>query len=279
MTDPGSDATKFTGAVPRSYETWLVPLLFAPYADEMAGRIQALRPRRVLEVAAGTGVLTRAMASRLPPGVEIVATDLNPPMLEHAAALGTARPVEWRPADAQCLPLGDAEFDVVVCQFGAMFFPDRPGAYAEARRVLRPGGTFVFSTWTSIEENELALVVQGALAAVFPHDPPLFMERTPHGYFDAARIGTDVVAAGFTASPRIDTVALRSRAKTARVVAIAFCQGTPLRGEIEARGAPGLEAATDAAERAIAARFGAGPVDASMRAHIVTVARGDAASG
>jgi len=274
----GSDAMLFSGAVPRAYEARLVPLLFAPYAEELAGRVRVLRPRRVLEVAAGTGVLTRAMASRLPPDVEIVATDLNPPMLEHAASIGTARPVAWRPADAQSLPFGDAEFDVVVCQFGAMFFPDRPGAYAEARRVLRRGGTFLFSTWTSIEENELAHAVSGALATVFPHDPPRFMERTPHGYFDVALIEQDVRAAGFPDRPRIDTLALRSRAPSARVAAVAYCEGTPWRGEIEARGAPGLAAATDAAERAIAARFGAGPVDAAMRAHIVTAVGGDAPS-
>jgi SAM-dependent methyltransferase len=144
----------------------------------------------------------------------------------------------------------------------------------EARRVLRPGGTFVFSTWTSIRENELAHVVQDTLAILYPDDPPRFMERTPHGYFDIERIERDVAAAGFVAPPHIDTLALRSRAKSARDAAIAYCQGTPLRGEIEARGAPGLEAATDAAERAIAERFGTGPIDAKMGAHVVTAARG-----
>jgi len=269
-----NDARAFAGAVPRTYEAHLVPLLFAPYAEVLAERVHALEPRRVLEVAAGTGVLTRAMASRLPADVDIVATDLNPPMLEHAAAIGTARPVTWRPADAQCLPFGAAGFDVVVCQFGAMFFPDRPGAYAEARRVLRLGGTFVFSTWTAIRDNELAHAVQDALAILYPDDPPRFMERTPHGYFDVPQIERDVAAAGFPARPRIDTIALRSRAASARDAAIAFCEGTPLRGEIEARGAPGLAAATDAAESAIARRFGTGAIDARMGAHVVAVARG-----
>jgi SAM-dependent methyltransferase len=263
-----SDAT-FAGAVPRAYDAYLVPLLFAPYADDLAGRIQALRPSRVLEVAAGTGVLTRAMASRLPPSVAIVATDLNPPMLEHATALGTARGVEWRPADAQSLPFGDDEFDAVVCQFGVMFFPDRPAAFAEARRVLRPGGAFLFSTWTSLADNELADVVQEALASVFPDDPPRFMERTPHGYGDAARIESDLAAGGFRARPRIDTLTLRSRARSAHDAALAFCHGTPLRGEIEVRSASRLWEATEAARREIELRFGPGPIDAKMQALVV----------
>src|SRR5262252_3289813 len=269
----GSDGKKFAGAVPRAYETYIVPLLFAPYAEVLTARVLALRPGRVLEVAAGTGALTRAMASRLPRDVEIVATDLNPPMLEHAAAIGTARPVEFRPADAQRLPFGDAEFDVVVCQFGVMFLPDKPGAYAQARRVLRPGGHYVFSSWASIAENELAETVQQALGVLFPAAPPRFMERTPHGYHDAATIVRDLAAAGFPGAPRLETLKLRSRAPSARHAAIAYCQGTPLRDEIEAAGGASLEEATDVAERAIAKRFGSGPIDASMSAHVVEAAR------
>jgi SAM-dependent methyltransferase len=268
-----SDASKFSGAVPKNYETYLVPLLFAPFAEVLAARVLGLRPRRVLEVAAGTGALTRAMASRLPQDVEIVATDLNPPMLEHAAAIGTARPVEWRPADAQRLPFGDAEFDVVVCQFGVMFLPDKPGAYAQARRVLQPGGHYVFSSWNSLGENELAETVQQALAVLFPGSPPRFMERTPHGYHDAARIVRDLAAGGFPGAPRVETLSLRSRAPSARHAAIAYCQGTPLRDEIEAAGGASLEEATDAAARAIAERFGPGPIDAKMGAHVIVAAR------
>ena len=274
MTDSESDAAKFAGSVPRAYETYLVPLLFEPWAQVLAARVLARRPRRVLEVAAGTGALTRAMASRLPADVEIVATDLNPPMLEHAAAIGTSRPVAWRPADAQRLPFADGEFDVVVCQFGAMFFPDRPGAFAEARRVLRAGGTFLFSSWTAIgDANEVALVVQETLGELFPNSPPLFIERTPHGYFDAGRIARDLVDGGFAEPPRIETLTLASRAPSARHAAIAFCQGTPLRGEIEAIDPSRLEEATDAAERALVRRFGTGPIAAKMRAHVLEVLR------
>ena len=270
---PGPGDAAFDGAVAKAYDAHLVPLLFEPYAGDLAERLGRMNPSRVLEVAAGTGVLTRAMASRLPPSVAIVATDLNAPMLDHAAAIGTARPVEWQPADAQRLPFGDGGFDAVVCQFGVMFFPDRTRAFAEARRVLRPGGAFLFSTWTALPDNELAEAVQEALASVFPDEPPRFMERTPHGYGDAARIVADLAAAGFPARPRIDGLALRSRAPSALEAAVAFCHGTPLRGEIEARGQTRLAEATEAARREIERRFGPGPIDAKMEALVVLAGR------
>src|SRR6185369_2662198 len=127
-----------------------------PYAEDLARRLAPLRPGRLLEIAAGTGVVTRRLAASLPKECAIVATDLNPPMIEQAKAIGTARAVEWRQADAMKLPFGDAEFDAVVCQFGVMFFPDKAHAFAEARRVLKPGGTFLFNAWDRIEDNEFA---------------------------------------------------------------------------------------------------------------------------
>ena len=225
----------------------------------------------MLEIAAGTGVVTRALASVLPAGVSIVATDLNQAMLDQAAAIGTRRAVEWRQADAMQLPFADATFDAVVCQFGVMFFPEKAKAFSEARRVLRPGGVFIFNVWDRIEENEFADVVTTALESIFPDDPPRFMARTPHGYHDLRAIGRDLAGGGFTASPRIDTVAARSRAASPRIPAIAYCQGTPLRNEIEARDASRLGEATDIAAEAIAERFGPGAVDGKIQAHIVTV--------
>ena len=269
-----SDIDKvFAGSIPRLYEDYFVPLIFAPYAPDMAARVAARAPARVLEIAAGTGVVTRALATQLPASTEIVATDLNPGMIATAAQVGTARPVQWQQADAMQLPFAHGEFDVVVCQFGVMFFPDKGHAYAEARRVLRPGGAFLFSAWDRIEDNEFADVVTNALASVFPADPPRFMARTPHGYHDRATIERDLRAGGFAAAARIDTVAARSQAPSPRHPAIAYCQGSPLRSEIEARDAARLGEATDFAAAAIERRFGAGPVDAKIQAHIVAVER------
>ena len=263
----------FAGSVPKFYDDYLVPLIFEPYAVDLAQRLVARPLGRVLEIAAGTGVVTRALAYALPEKVSIVATDLNQAMLDQAAAIGTKRAVEWRQADAMQLPFGDNAYDAVICQFGVMFFPDKDKAFAEARRVLKPGGVFVFNVWDRIEDNEFADVVTTAVASLFPVDPPRFLARTPHGYHDLDTIRRDLANGGFAAAPRIDTVTARSRAASPRMPAVAYCQGTPLRNEIEARDAARLGEATDAAAQAVAGRFGRGAVDGKIQAHVITIER------
>ena len=182
--NPSDSDRVFAGSIPELYEHYLVPLIFEPYAVDLVRRVSLRQPSRLLEIAAGTGVVTRHLANALPPTVSIVASDLNQPMLAHAAAVGTTHPVEWRQADAMQLPFPDEAFDVVVCQFGVMFFPDKAKAFSEARRVLRPGGVFIFNVWDRIEQNEFAATVTKALETIFPADPPRFMARLPHGYPD-----------------------------------------------------------------------------------------------
>jgi SAM-dependent methyltransferase len=261
----------FAGSIPTIYDTLLVPLTFAGYAEDLATRLRTRRPSRILEIAAGTGVVTRALAAALPAGTSIVATDLNQAMLDRGAAVGTARPVEWRQADAMQLPFPDGAFDAVVCQFGVMFFPDKARAFAEVRRVLAARGVFAFNVWGRLEDSDFEHAVTDALASVFPDDPPRFLARTPHGYNDPRDIARDLANGGFSAPPAITTVDMRSRASSARIPAVAYCQGTPLRNEIEARDASRLEEATNAVEAAIAARFGEGPVDGKMRALVIEI--------
>jgi len=261
----------FAGSIPELYETCLVPLIFAPYAADLARRIAVRQAGNLLEIAAGTGVVTRALAAAMPAELRIVATDLNPAMLEQAAASGTPRPVEWRQADALALPFPDHAFDAVVCPFGVMFFPDKAAAFAEARRVLKPGGQFVFNVWDRIETNEFAETVTQSLAQLFPDDPPRFLARTPHGYHDPATIARDLAGGGFVRAPRVETLSARSRASSAHEAAFAYCQGTPLRNEIEARAADRLDAATAHAADAIRRRFGSAGVDGRIQALVVTV--------
>jgi SAM-dependent methyltransferase len=270
MSTPDGDKV-FAGTVPKVYETFLVPLIFQPYANDLAKRLAARPVQRVLEIAAGTGVVTRALAEKLSEGTSIVATDLNQAMLDQAMSVGTRRAVEWRQGDAMQLMFADASFDAVVCQFGVMFFPDRAKAFAEARRVLKPKGILLFNVWDQISENEFADAVTTALGSMFPLDPPRFLARTPHGYHHIPTIERDLARGGFTATAEIATVTARSRAKSPRDPAIAYCQGTPLRGEIEARGAGRLGEATDIAAAALARRFGEGAVDGKIQAHVIAV--------
>jgi ubiquinone/menaquinone biosynthesis C-methylase UbiE len=259
----------FSGSIPELYDRLLVPLIFEPYAADLATRIAKAKPRDVLETAAGTGALTTAMVSRLPAATRVVATDLNQPMLDYSSAKPSLRGrVTWQQADAQALPFEDLAFDVVTCEFGMMFLPDKVKGYSEALRVLRPRGRFLFNVWGRISDNHFADVVTEALTALFPLDPPLFLARTPHGYHDVARIREELSAGGFQ-DVSIDTVDFTSKAKSARDVAIAYCEGTPLRNEIIARNASGLEEATNVATAALTKRFGGGAIEGRISAHVI----------
>lgn len=271
MTRPASDHT-FSADVARIYESTLVPLIFQGYAADLANRVRALAPAAVLEVACGTGVVTRALARALP-ACAITASDLNGAMVAHAESVGTERPVTWRQADVMHLPFDDLWFDTAVCQFGVMFFPDRIAAYREIRRVLKSGGTFLFNVWRGLEDNDFAAAVTEALTLRYPDDPPLFVARTPHGHGSTAEIAREITAAGF-----IDCLLDRrddiSRAADARSAAVAYCHGTPLRNEIESREPGGLEAATAAVSDALRQHYGSGPIEGRISA-IVGSARSE----
>jgi ubiquinone/menaquinone biosynthesis C-methylase UbiE len=263
-----SDA-RFTGSVPAIYEQYLFPLLFAPYAEDLAARVADLKQGTLVEVAAGTGAVTRALLKTLPSSVNIIATDLNDAMLRLGAERASGPSVKWKQADAQQLPFEDASADAMLCQFGVMFFPDKPLAYREARRVLRPGGRYIFNVWDRLEHNEVSLIVQRAVGSLFPQDPPRFFERTPFGYYDTEAIRAALEAAGF-AQVGVQTVEKTVQVGSAEHAAIGLCQGTPLRGEIEARSPTGLEAATAAATEALTERFGRGSFEHQLSAHVVT---------
>lgn len=258
-----SDDARFIGQIPEVYQRLMVPMIFEEPAESLARVIAGLSPEQILETAAGTGALTRALARNCP-GATITATDLNQPMLDTAAQSDPhAASITWRQADALDLPFDDGVFDVVACQFGVMFFPDRVRGYREAARVLRPGGAFVFNVWDSIETSEVPWVIDLALTATSPGDPLDFMRRKPHGYSSRRQIRADVEAAGLSVTT-IRTVDGTSRT-TASDAALAFCQGTPLRLAIEHHGTPSVAQATALAEQALARHFGRGPIVAPTR--------------
>ncbi|HVF36913.1 MAG TPA: methyltransferase domain-containing protein [Sphingomicrobium sp.] len=261
--------TIFAGSIPAIYDRFMVPLVFAPYARELADRAAVLRPQRILETAAGTGVVTEAL-HRAFPDAEIVATDLNAPMLEQAARRIDAANICFQTADAQALPFAQSSFDLVVCQFGIMFMPDKARANSEAHRVLRTGGSYMLVIWDRIEHNHATLSAGRAVADLFPEtEAARFYERVPFRYHDIGQIEQDLLAGGFT-DVEFETVELRSRAASARDAAIALVQGTPMRSDIEAIDAAMLGRATDAAEEALRKYEGAAGFDAPMSARIVT---------
>lgn len=268
MKDP---ELRFTGSVPEKYEQLMVPLIFQPYAEELARRARAMGPRRILETAAGTGAVTRALHEALP-DAELVATDLNQPMLDvNSARIGSDR-VRFVEADAQQLPFDDSSFDLVVCQFGAMFFPDKVRGHSEARRVLRDGGHYLLAIWDRIERNELSNAAQQALIDYFPDDPPLFMREGPFGYAEPERIESDLHEAGFD-TVDIETVELRSRSPSAHDAAAALCYGTPMGVEVEDREPGSVDRVFEALHLALRPFEGPDGVDAPMAAHIVTATK------
>jgi ubiquinone/menaquinone biosynthesis C-methylase UbiE len=259
----------FSGSIPALYDRYLGPMLFEPYAEDIAERTAAFAPRAILETAAGTGIVTDALAGRLP-DARIVATDLNQAMLDVASGRLRSPNVAFQPADAQSLPFADAGFDAVVCQFGVMFFPDRVGAYREALRVLKPGGRFLFNVWDRIEENPVTAMLAETVATLFPEDPPRFLNRVPFGYHDKARIEADLRAAGF-GDISSETVRKTSRVAAGEDAAVGLCHGTPLRSEIEERAPERLDEVTKAVADALSRIAGPdGSIDSRMSAHVFT---------
>lgn len=256
----------YTGKIPAIYDRSLGQLLFAPYAEDVARRAKELGARRILEIAAGTGIVTEALTRALP-AAAIEATDLNEAMVAFASSRRASAAIRWSIADAQSLPYDAKTFDLVVCQFGVMFFPDRVKAFREARRVLTEGGTYIASVWDTLENNDIPQIVSDAARSVFPDDPPLFLRRAPFGYGDPSAIERDLSEAGFS-SVTHERVEKRSRGPSARMAASGLVEGTPLRFEIEARDAHRMQDVVDAATSALERKYGAGPVDAPMAAFV-----------
>jgi SAM-dependent methyltransferase len=256
-----------------TYDELLVPAVFTPFAADLAARIARRGPAYVLELAAGTGVLTNAIAAALPEA-RINATDLSPAMVEVGAS--RAPRATWQPADAMDLPFDDASFDAVAAAFGVKFFPDKARAYGEVRRVLVDDGSLFATVWGALEAHDYQAATQAALDELFPDDPPRFLADVPHGYHDQATIAADLRAGGLELVS-FDTVECVTRTSSVADLARGYCLGTPLRAQLEARG--DLMATADAVARAVEARLGAGVVVGGMVAHVIEAEVGEAGVG
>jgi SAM-dependent methyltransferase len=265
-----SGASDFSGSVPEFYDRYLGPWLFEPYAADLVTRLPERDGLWVLEIACGTGIVTRRLREALPGSATLVATDLNQPMIEYARAAVPDPAIVWQQGDAQALPFEDDSFDVVVCQFGFMFLPDKVQGFREARRVLRPGGVLLGNVWHSHDENPWARSVHTTVAELFPTDPPRFLE-TPYGYFDPERIHADLAAAGWD-DVQLDAVRLESLAESALDVALGIAKGSPLSYELAERGAD-PETVVDELARRLAAVGGERPFRAELAATMITAPR------
>lgn len=262
----------FIGSIPENYDRYLGPALFEPYAADIVERINVRDGASVLELACGTGIVTRRLRDRLSPSVRLVATDLNEAMIAYAAhKFRPGEGVEWKQADASHLPFDDESFDAVVCQFGLMFVPDKQKAVREAYRVLKPGGTFLFSVWDAIEQNDLAHIAHTTISTFFEHDPPNFYE-VPFCLYDTEVIVSLLTAAGFRDS-QLSLLKLPSISPSASEAATGLVEGNPVRVAIEERNPSALPKIVTAVAEAVAARCGDNPVRGSMQAFVCTAVR------
>ena len=253
----------WVGSMPEAYDRWLAPAVFHPFAVDLAQRAARLSPRRVLEIAAGTGVLTREVVAAIP-AAEVTATDLNAAMVEFGSRREPG--AAWQLADALHLPFDDKQFDVVVCQFGVMFFPDRSAAFREVRRVLAPEGRLLFSMWSTVDTHGFAAALVAGVERAFPDDPPTFIAAVPHGYSDPGQAVADLATGGLECVST-ESVTLDGQSGSAADVAVGFCTGTPLRMAIEARG--DLVAGTAVISDEMTARLGEGSVASKMTAYVI----------
>jgi len=255
----------FEGSIPENYDRYLGPTLFEPFAHDIVERLKSVQPKKVLEVACGTGILTRRLQECLP-RARLVATDLNPGMIAFARPkFRNDSNVDWQEADAGELPFSDGSFDAVVCQFGLMFVPDKESGMREAFRVLNPGGVFLFNVWDSMDRNQFGAIAHKTITSFFEHDPPTFYE-IPFSFYDVDLIRGLLEKAGFKAIEK-SLVTLPLRSTSGADLAIGLVRGNPTATAIQERGVD-MEAVIQGVRQKIAEHYGDCPVEGTMQAFV-----------
>ena len=261
----------FVGEIPFYYDKYLGPMIFNQYARDLSARVKVPETGVILETAAGTGIATRELRDIVAAGVHIVATDLNPDMLDLARGkFSDQQNIEFQTGDAQQLPFDDDCFDAVVCQFSMMFFADKLRAMQEAARVLKPGGALLFNVWDSLQHNYLVQTANRCIVHCLSDNPPSFF-ATPFGYHNIDNIKELLFEAGF-ADIEISVLPRTSLAADARSVALGFVLGTPVRVQIAADHQVPLSDIVAAVEKDIGEEFGFKNIREKMQA-IVFVAQ------
>jgi len=263
----------FVGDIPRNYHQYLGPVFFHEFADDLAQRVQVMSGMRLLEIACGTGIVTRRLGDRLRGHGSIVATDLNEAMITHGRAQMPAgnEHVEWQPADATKLPFPDQSFDVLVCQFGLMFFPDKAASIREVFRVLKPGGHYLFSVWDAMARNPLARIAHETVGRFFPADPPLFYS-VPCSLHDPAPIREMLAEAGF-GQIEVTPLEKSGASRSAADAATGLIEGNPILDAIMARRPEALGDIKRATAAAVAAELGDPPARIPLHAIVWSARR------
>lgn len=263
---------EFVGSIPDFYDRGMGPVMFADFAADMAQRVKALEPKLVVETAAGTGILTRALRDALPGRTKIISTDLNPPMLEVARQkFARGEPVVLQPADAVDLPFDDACCDLLVCQFGLMFFPDKEQSYRTAFRVLEEGGHYLFSVWDSHDFNPYGEVTHRVAGTFFPDNPPQFY-ALPYAFSAIDPIKDGLMAAGFSGVD-ISVVRLEKAVPDPELFARGMVFGNPLYDQIRGRGGE-PEAVVAAILAELRERFGSDPMVVQLQEIVFQARKG-----
>lgn len=261
-----SSTAAFVGSIPEKYEEHLGPLLFEPYAVDLVARIDTKNIKNVLEIACGTGRVTYHLCNLLPPSLKLVVTDLNPDMISMAQAKLKDKNIEWKVADAQELPFDNESFDLVVCQFGYMFVPDKTGAFTEAYRVLRKGGRLLFNTWDKIENNGAPAVTNEVINAVFENDPPVFYQ-VPFSMHDPKEIESLLKNAGFK-NIKIELVKKEGKSSSALHAAIGFVEGNPVYEEIIKKDPALVAVVREQIKKKLAQKYGDSPMICPLQAFV-----------
>jgi ubiquinone/menaquinone biosynthesis C-methylase UbiE len=263
---PANNAA-FVGDIPENYDRYLGSVLFDPYAEDLVSRLSVPERATVMELACGTGIVTRRLREKLGPHAKLVATDLNHAMLDYAKRkFEESAAVEWKQADATDLQFPDQMFDAVVCQFGVMFFPDKEQAARETYRVLKLGGSFLFSVWDAIELNDLPNVAHSIVSGYFQDNPPDFYQ-VPFSFYDHDRIKSLLTGAGFR-EIQLSIVSKQAISPSARDAAHGLLHGNPIVVAIKERDESKLAEIEAAVAAKLAADFGAAPVRGRMQATV-----------